>query len=633
MESRHIDIQAKEIVIKESEKGAFFDAFIYEPEKTNLSKGHLLLVGQITTEDDSLSYAPNLIATFLKREYYESKEENNQLSFENGLKKANELVTDLCKNKNASVDMAAALVYGQNLHVSKVGKAKLLMARNGECFDIFKNVNLFEKTHFSNKEFSNIVSGKLSVSDKLLLFIPTRRLTAKEKSLKNGLHNSSGDGLQAVVTGLAQSSKTAKTPFNCCGIWFEVKETKEEIFESIEKEEKPLIELSSVPAVASAGIAFPAEISKSMKENPFTKSFYFVKNLKKVNLLNNKKAALISLAAVVIAVGGGLLIFNWRESGASAIKLLQQAVEQVKLAESKTLTGENKEARRIIEAAISDAGNLEVKADKKTEFMASALAILNKIDKANGNKPSQVSEVNPQFSLKAIGAGLPAGGEIFIADGSLVKSVKDGVVNDLYDFTDLNEGSSPLIGFKIFKNNLVGATESGNILIYNFESKKGRSIKSGYQPVRDFGIYEGNTYLLLPSSLLKIPDFLESDIKFQPWFKNPQEKSFSAVNTDQSIHLIADSDKLLRYFKGEVIEENSLEFNVSENSKIFDLVSSFLIFDGTNRKARVIDRNGKLIATYYLDNIDSAVDASYNSDSSTLYILSPNAVWSLKIEK
>ena len=645
MQPRQIGIQAKEIVIKESEKGAFFDAFIYEPEKINLSKGHLLLVGQINTEDDSLSYAPNLIASFIKREYYESKEENNQLSFENSLKKANELITDLCKNKNASVDMSAALVYGQNIHVSKVGKSKLLLARNSECFDIFKNVNLFEKTHFSNKEFSNIVSGKLSLNDKLLLFIPTRRLTAKESEVKAKLQASAGDNFQASVIELGGPAKAKagnpKTPFNCCGIWFEVKEIKEEVTAPMTEDINN--EAASVPTpeenktvdekiiAQNAGIAFPMEISKGVKENPFTKSFYFAKNLKKMNLLNNKKTAFILLASVIIAAGGGLLIFNQRKSGASAAKLLNQAEEQVKLAESKVLTGESKEARRIIEIAIKDAENLEIKGDKKTAFLASAQSILDKVDKTNSNKPAQISEINPQFSLKAVGAA--AGDEIFIADGSLIKTVKDSMVNDLYDFTSLNEGSSPIISFRIFKNNLVGVTESGNILIYNFETKKGRSIKSGYQPLRDFGIYEGNIYLLLANSLLKVPDFLESDIKFQPWFKTAQEKSFHAVNADQSIHLIADGVKLLRYFKGEVIEENSLEFSVSENSKIFDLVSSFLIFDADNRKARITDRSGKLVTTYYLDNIDSAVDASYNSDSSTLYILSPRALWSLKIEK
>jgi len=134
MKIKELISKSKEIIIrplnKENEKNMFFDVFSYPIERGDkISK--LYIIAQVQTKDSTLSYMPNLIAGFIKREIESSfrGEINKDNSLEISLRKANDLLRDLNRDRDIKFDIGVAFISGSRIIISKIGKAKMLLAR------------------------------------------------------------------------------------------------------------------------------------------------------------------------------------------------------------------------------------------------------------------------------------------------------------------------------------------------------------------------------------------------------------------------------------------------------------------------------------------------------------------------
>src|SRR3989344_5736304 len=229
MEKIKLKPVVRELLHKSSSNDSFFDVISYrEPGIRENSLGSLFILGNVKNgANDELSYIINLAASIAKREYYSDRSVSlgaPKEALEKTLKKTNEVLSDFFKGKNSNIDLAIVSVAGQNIYVSRIGKLKIILAREGETIDVLNNVQLFSKELTeSDKEFSNIISGKLRDGDKIFAYIPFRTITSREKQIKEAFASQSQNEFEQKIATLASNVPT----FYCCGIHLAMTRIKE----------------------------------------------------------------------------------------------------------------------------------------------------------------------------------------------------------------------------------------------------------------------------------------------------------------------------------------------------------------------------------------------------------------------
>ena len=258
---------SQEIVTKGNPIDGHTDVFAYEyyDDEDKRGLGGLFIIGNVkqdaaTTEDENtpnVAYVSNLVASLAKREYYSRPEISPRDAFSATLKKINDVVEEFFKNKSLKINIGIFAVAGEQILISKLGKFKIILGRparspgqtgtSGEprVVDILNNIDLFNKEQVEEKEFSNIISGKIMPGDKLFAFYPNRSITAREKLIKASLLKF--DDTQFVEK--INSIKEAKPDFDCGALYLSLNNYKELAV----KKPKPIVpEKGELPAVSLA---------------------------------------------------------------------------------------------------------------------------------------------------------------------------------------------------------------------------------------------------------------------------------------------------------------------------------------------------------------------------------------------
>ena len=274
MEKIFIKPDSKEIVFRGKPEDGHVDVFSYNYEDnaaTNL--GGLFIVGHVQPATEDTSYMVNLVASLAKREYYAKIDADPKESFSKTLKKINEVLQDFFRNKDVKVNIGIFAVAGENIFISRLGKFKIILGRDNQDVDILNNINLFNKEHIQEKEFSNVISGKIMPQDKIFAFYPARSVVAREKNIK---------GFFVKLTAGEFSQKLSEIKkdndgFMCAGVHLTINKYAEPTVESRPqprelRQEKPIATLTKVskssgekPAVITKEIPNirPIETSKT----------------------------------------------------------------------------------------------------------------------------------------------------------------------------------------------------------------------------------------------------------------------------------------------------------------------------------------------------------------------------------
>ena len=138
---------------------------------------------KVDGESDS-AYITNLVASLAKREYYSNPDLSSKEAFSATLKKINDVVDEFFVNKNIKINIGIFTLAGEGINISKLGKFKILLARDDKTIDILNNIDLFTKERVEEKEFSHVVSGRIAPGDKILAFFPGRLVTVRERAIK-----------------------------------------------------------------------------------------------------------------------------------------------------------------------------------------------------------------------------------------------------------------------------------------------------------------------------------------------------------------------------------------------------------------------------------------------------------------
>jgi len=198
---------AKEIVLRGKPEDGHVDVFSYNYEGSAVNGlGSLFIVGHVQPASEDTSYMINLVASLAKREYYSNLDTAPKDAFSRTLKKINEVLQDFFRNKDLKVNIGIFTVAGENIFISRLGKFKIILARDNQDIDILNNINLFSKEHIQEKEFSNIISGKVIPRDKILAFYPGRSIVSREKNIKGYLVKSEADEFSEKLNSIKKSS-------------------------------------------------------------------------------------------------------------------------------------------------------------------------------------------------------------------------------------------------------------------------------------------------------------------------------------------------------------------------------------------------------------------------------------------
>ncbi|MBU0476745.1 hypothetical protein KKB68_01935 [Patescibacteria group bacterium] len=156
------------------EKDSIFDSFCYVPENIYEKKlGSLYVVGKLTNPlPDHNRFLGNL-ASFIKKTFYTRSGFSPEKSLKESLKKANSFLEDIARNDDVSwlgnLNLAILNLKRFELNFTKVGEIKIILLRSGEIIDISKNLEFSGIEPYPLKVFGNIVSGKLSKDDVILI--------------------------------------------------------------------------------------------------------------------------------------------------------------------------------------------------------------------------------------------------------------------------------------------------------------------------------------------------------------------------------------------------------------------------------------------------------------------------------
>ena len=640
MQIKNLVPKSKEIVLQtKSKEGVFYDAFSYaiqNPGKNgngngNNDKKYLYIVSQIQSNDPSLDYIPNLIATFIKREMESSGSAEKSDIFESSLKKTNELVEGLFKNNaDIKLNVGIALINKEKISTSKIGKARLFVYRpqKEETFDIFENISQFSRLHIDSKRFSGIISGEIKKNDRFFFFVPDARLSFKQKLIISSLSKNNqsvfADDIHKIIS---PEGKQNKTPIPFCGIHFE-----------IEEEVKNLLDLNSKPKNEKEIPVVATEVAKINRNDTLKrtldkfKEMVIGKNSNSHNrwqLIKNRGTSnYFIFGFITFLILAGLIFFTKGDSKLN--EEISSINEKIRISESRLLLKQNYEARKYLNEAINELNAIEESGQKKETLLAT-VNLLNRMEKIDSAiKPNLLINLTsfPNIDPTKLKNILTNKGKIFINDSEKVYQLEGSELKII-------EESGDIVLTWIKDNKLV--TYGTNIKIINLENNKTSELrkKFSFEPV-ELKNYQDNLYFLGSKNIYKITNALVKPAEELEWLKSTEAEkipgNFKAFDLDSTIYVLTSERKLAALFKGQLVKLTDLDFEIKPGTELFNLgEKKLLVVDKEMKLARIIDDAGDLKVSYDLSDAEIIKDAYFDKTDSTLYILSPTKIWSLKI--
>lgn len=648
----------KELIHKNDEENTHFDVLSYQGAG-NQEKilGSLFIVGQVKYAEEDLSYVINLVSSLAKREYYSEQSlqtQNAKNAFERMLRKLNEVLDDFFKNKDIKLNIGLVGISGENIYISRLGKFKIALARNDKYIDVLNNVELFNKDTESAQQFSNIISGTLQPNDKLFAYFPTRPVTAREKQLNEIFLKEGQDFFADKIAHLAANAAN----FACCGVHIEMRQIKEipvapmngyqghviptkkanaeiPLVKTVSSDEVSAIQQESTETKEESVLnqdnmrIIPSELSITRRTNFFTASANQLFRLVSINRLSGKARSrrFIVIAAIIILP---LLTFAILKTsgGSSQVKnAINQANENLRLAQSRLNQNDQKGARSLLQAALSNSIGLS---NKKLETIRQEInKTLDTINRVSDKQPELYfspadQNTGPGLVLIAANAELPK-----VADSAgSVFSISQEAKEELYQLKteaqfifETKSAISVFNGFDAFS-------------VYNTDSKKsaGYSLKEPAQAT-DAVLYEDNLYILSANLIYKYADAATGGVKRTDWGGDAAIGEQVSIAVDGNLYTLTGNGRLIKFFKGKKDGEFDLQVTPSSDSRIFTHKDSAFIYlaDKAVGRVYIFDKNdGSLKTTYNLNSTGSITDISVSPNGTIWILSSDNKVWVIR---
>ena len=650
---------SQEIVIRGNPKEGHTDVFAYNYYNDNDKRklGGLFIVGNVkqdatTAEDEntpSIAYITNLVASLAKREYYSRLEISPREAFSATLKKINGVIEEFFKNKALKMNIGIFAIAGEQMLISKIGKFKIILGRPARLssqtgaseepriVDVLNNIDLFNKEQVEEREFSNIVSGKIMPGDKLFAFYPSRLVLAREKFIKANLLKFDDEQFAEKIN----SIKEIKPDFDCGALYLSLNNHKES---TVVKRAKPIIPEKSETTVKLAnarsnnppliskegkddplidveperrsrrqGIEVPvptltseqninietseevpriisSEFSLGKKKSPFlaplkiirglyADSGSYIGNLSGHKLSQNtnfkRKFVVLSLTAgfLIIGIVVAKKFIVINPEQRQLNAVINQTQNNLKLAKTKISQKDFIGARQLLANSLSGIYGVSVTNDKIQKTTSDVYEVLDNIDKAVEVSPSLL-EVMPEELGQKI---------------TVIATQKEKLGTNEYNIT------SPVA----------------------------------------FDIYENNLYVLTQDNIFKIVDFNQSGKKESlPWLKPSGTLSQSSmIAVDSNVYVMNNSGTLATFYKGEKVSETNTFIVSNSNDALLTSKDSDKLYVINKSLSRVyeLDKKSKsLIRTLKIGSSEPFVDAYLHGNSTIIITTKDGRIWEIK---
>ncbi len=615
MERIYLKPTATEILHKDSGKEGHLDLFAYDSEADDSRRklGNLYLVGNVhpalagkggvqmpgTTgeapaSENDVTYVTNLVASLAKREYYSNPDLAPKEAFSLALKKINDVIGEFFTNKDIRINIGIFAIAGEQINISKLGKFKIILSREDKNIDILNNVDLFTKERVQEKEFSHVISGKVTKGDKIFAYYPGRLITAREKYLKEYLLKLNGEQIVEKLNTI----KEEKPDFSCAAVYIDLEKSKEPALtpkakaapapepetEAEASSEVPAVQLTSKkvkelfrtvtveeePAEPDLPRIIRSEFSLGKKLNIIQAAFNKVRPF--MPRFHNKLVLFLTLIGIIIAVTVAVKsLFLLSPAERQAASAIEQARDSLKLAKTKISQNDILGARQILSGSLGSLA--QSSSDKTEEARIELLETLDSID--------QATEVSP----------------------ALVDMLPDGLHQ--------------------------------KVTMMNAQSARLQANEFGINSPVAFDIYEDNLYALAGDSIVKVSDVTKSGKKqAESWLKSgtlPPNSSMVAV--DGRIYTMNDSGVLAVYYRGEKTGEYNT-FILSGNKGVLattkDSKNLYLINKDLGRIYILSKDNGSLVRTLKVSVNGSFNEAYLDQDETVYFTTEDNKTWKVK---
>lgn len=619
---------SREILIKDSNKEGYLDIYSYDYHSDDNKRGlgSLYIIGNVnqateTSPEDTPSQDPpdvaymiNLVASLAKREYYSNTELTPKEAFGATLKKINEIVDEFFKNRGTKINVGMFAVAGEDILISKLGKFKIILNRDNQAIDILNNITLFSKEHVQEKEFSNIISGKIKSGDKLFAYYPSRFITSREKVIKDHfLKLTWSDFVEKINT-----IRSTKTDAACAALYIDLNKVKESAIKP-KSEEVPIDEVNRgssirIPRIGTTLVSadnrsgaqetstaldikepelppgdvhdhekepqpeikqempriIPSEFSSAKKQSIFDKLLSWVKSFKRKDSLGHigglpgqgrprwrlggKKLA-YALPVLIVVLAGGFLAKQYFFVSAEvkeSRKLTNEIKQNIKLAKDK-IGSDPGAARQMLLASL-------VRSSSK-DLNDQVLELLDKADNA--------VLVNP-----ALVDGLPE------------------------------------------------------------EVKKRSETLNSLPQAMAMDLYEDNLYSLTESQIFKTIDAAKGGKNSVAWLKDGVSLQPGSIKIaiDGNVFVLTKSGAIVKYYKGDKVNEfntsivgDDIEFLTAK-----DLPSFYLINKKLGRIYVVDKESGSFVKVVKLGNSEPFTNAYLDSKGVVYLTSSDNKIWKVE---
>lgn len=665
-------MRIKELLFDVKELTVYCESFVYEPSNVEEEKlGHLFMLGRIRNSDESSFYLINLLASRIKREYYNSLRRSANEAFELALKEANKVLKDNEDRINwlGNLDFFVASVVQNRIYFTLLGKMRAFILRSNEVVDLVQNLIPERDVLFP---FSTVIQGALKKDD--VLIFSTSNIFSKEKLLTQGaqlfpleekklkeLIETDESGVALVV----ETGKTAevierftpslspqKSLLKVPSLSPEKKEKIATNFQTISQNSKIFFKTTG-EKIKNFFVKIPILIKKwrkptTPKQKETIPSITLEKvdtgikfNWPKIKKTLLKKEVIIPLCVLIIGlIGFGISQSQKNLQITSAENTISTVEEKKQEAENKLIYGEKENALSLFGEALellNTEESLSWPEEQKEKADLLKKDLENRISEITGRKI--LSDISPLFEIKE-------GVEKWKPQGIIIEE------NNIYIFSNISNlvykwdiKTKEGIFLPLDAEGILGATIVNNVPIFLsntkkivLENEKTLNLSFPYEinlqnnPAIELDNFQNNFYIFDQNKgeIIKYP-FSESEIgNGTLWFKEREiGKESVSVAIDGSIFLLQQNGAVKKFSAGSLKEEITSPDvfpKIKNATKIFTSPNNnyLYILEPEEKRVVVVNKKGEMVVEYQSEKFENLIDLWATPQDKKIYLLSIN---------
>jgi len=651
-----------------------FDSFIYEPENAYEEKlGNLYIVSELRNTLPQNQRLLNELASFLKKSYYSILIDS---SFENSFKKSLEQINEFLEKREdkgniswlENLNVAVFNLKDLNINFTKMGEIKILLLRGRKIINLSRELEVKIKEIPEEKAFSNIVSGKLSPSDKvivltkdifnilseknlllesLLVFEKDLKSKRKEQEFKKVLNKEKG--LLNKLTGIFFLAELESPEEKIIKIKKPLT-SKENLFSKIPScsfstillgIKKPLKKIRIFLPKSSLFSKIKLSLPRNIKTQKTSRKFrdLFHKKLPVLKLPSFKQTLiLISIFIFILVLGNYVFKIQEQKETEKIQTILLKIQEKTSKAEEALLYQDREKANRFYQEAWEEITllskeeeiPLREKVDQTKNSIKERLFSLNCIEEITN--PEIVLSIKTKDFIPQKILLLEETGEnnIFYLFNNQVNKIYKVEKDKEKEFMETAE-ISKLAG-KLKKQVLILSDSNKLILFENNKEIYNGNIVIPYPNPSfvDFSTFNSNIYFLddNKNEVVKISFTQETDkLDGKLWLNSETKKPSNAksITIDGSVWILNKNDTISKYYRGEFQEEIIIKTfpSIGTISKLFTSQNLPYLYLLTPNEDRIIitDKKGKIIKQYQGNNFNNLQDFVVSQDGKNIYLL------------